>query len=547
MPDLFQTLCSSDLDFLNRLARAWKSELPVQEFSAALEDFQKLASERDLFDEIISSLPARAAAAWAYLLQHRGKASWSLFTRQFGELRTFGAAKRSREEPDLHPVSATEELWYRGLIGRAFLDLPPEPQEYAYIPDELLAFAAPEALTANRIGLRPASAVEKRVAFITSDAILDDITEVLAALRMSRPVEDLFKSRPYGYRDFVFALLHETGILTHPANLDATKVKDFLALTRAEALLQLFRTWRGSKKINDLRMLIDLVFEGNWTNDPLPPRELVLENICDSGTKMWWSLSGFIAQVKEKHPDFQRPAGDYESWFIRDVTTNEHLHGAEYWGRIDGALLYSLLTGPLHWLGVADLARNEKDGPVTGFKLSSLGEDLLADHTPVKCRVEDGIIVVGSDAMLHVPASAPRAIRYQIARFGTPMSGSTSERKYRITPESLRQAAEQGLKVSHLLQLFQQAKVKNVPPSLQQQLERWEKYGSEATIEKVILLRLARPELLPLLQKNPRTTPCIMAVLNNQSLLLKPGKVEQMRQGLAELGLLADVKIDSDV
>jgi hypothetical protein len=121
------------------------------------------------------------------------------------------------------------------------------------------------------------------------------------------------------------------------------------------------------------------------------------------------------------------------------------------------------------------------------------------------------------------------------------------ERKYRITPKSLRAAAERGLKVSHLLQLFQQAKVKNVPPNLQQQLERWEKYGSEATVERVLLLRLSRPELLPLLQKNPRTAPCIQAVLNNQSLLLKPGKVEQMRLGLAELGLLADVNIDSDV
>lgn len=547
MPDLFQTLRSTDLDFLNRLFRAWRSDLPVQEFSSALEGFQKLAGERELFDDVISSLPSRAAAAWAYLLQRRGKVSWAIFTRQFGELRTFGVAKRGREEPDLHPISATEELWYRGLIGRAFLDLPPEPQEYAYIPDEFLAFAAPDALATNRIELRPASALEKRAAFPASDAILDDMTEVLAALRMSRPVDDVFLSRPQGYRNFLFALLQETGLLTLPTNLDAVRLKDFLAMPRGEALLLLFKTWRDSKKINDLRLLPGLVFEGNWNNDPLTARELVLESIRDAGSKTWWSLNSFVTQVKDKRPDYQRPAGDYESWFIRDAETNEHMHGPAYWDRIDGALMTFLLTAPLHWLGVVDIARGDRVGPATGFRLSPLGEDLITGCVPVKCKIEDGIITVGSDGVLRVPLTVPRAIRYQAARFGDPMVGLTTERKYRVTPGSLREAAEQGLKVSHLLQLFQQAKTKNIPPSLVQQLERWEKYGSEATLEKVILLRLARPELLPLLQKNQRTSQCILAVLNNQNLLLKPGKVEQMRLGLAELGLLADVKIDSDV
>ena len=547
MPDLFQTLRSTDLDFLNRLAQAWKVDLSVQEFTSALDEFQKLVKDRELFDEVIGSLPARSAKTWESLLNHQGRMSWALFTRQFGELRSFGIAKRSREEPDLHPASATEELWYRGLIGRAFLDLPPEPQEYAYIPDEFLAFVNPGSTGESRIELRPASALEKRVAFPASDAILDDATDVLAALRMYRSTKNLFTNRPAGYREFLFALLIESGILTDPANLEAAKVKDFLAQSRGEALLSLFQIWRKSKKINDLRLLPGLVFEGSWNNNPLVLRELVLESIYPSGTKMWWSLNGFIAQVKEKHPDFQRPAGDYESWFIRDARTNEHLHGFGHWDRIEGALLGYLVSGPLHWLGVIDLARHEKEGACTGFKLSQAGEDLLNDRAPTRSKVEEGIITIGSDGVIHVPLNTPRPIRYQVSRFGMPMPGSPTERKFRLTPDSLQQAAEQGLKVSHLIQLFQQAKVKNVPPSLVQQLERWEKYGSEATIENVILLRLSRPELLPLLQKNTRTSTCIQAVLNNQSLLLKPGKVEQMRLGLGELGLLADVKIDSDV
>ena len=547
MPDLFQTLRSTDLDYLNRLARAWKVELSIQKFVSALDEFQKLANDRELFEEVIGSLPARAAKAWGSLLQHQGRMSWPLFIRQFGELRTFGLAKRSREEPDLNPISATEELWYRGLIGRAFLDLPPEPQEYAYIPDEFLVFVNPDSTGVNRIELRPASALEKRVAYPASDAILDDATELLAALRMDRPTDKLFTNRPAGYRDFLVTLLIESGILTSQSTPDAVRVKEFLAQARGDALYALFQIWRKSKKINDLRMLSGLLFEGNWSNDTFLPRELILVNVLPSGIKTWWSINAFIGQVKEKHPDFQRPAGDYESWFIRDAKTNEHLHGFIHWDRIDGALLTYLITGPLHWLGIVDLAKHDKEGTCTGFKLSLSGEDILNDRIPSRSKAEDGIIAVGSDGVIHVPLNTPRPIRYQVSRFGMPIPGSPTEQKFRLTPNSLRHAADQGLKVSHLVQLLQQANVKNVPPSLVQQLERWEKYGSEASVEKVILLRLARPELLPLLQKNSRTSPCIQAVLNNQNLIIKPGKVEQLRQGLAELGLLADVKIDSDV
>jgi hypothetical protein len=376
---------------------------------------------------------------------------------------------------------------------------------------------------------------------------LDDATEYLATLRMNRTVEDVFPLRGEPYRKFISALLLDASILAASANPDAGRIKDFLATRRSEALSLLFQTWCKSTRINDLRMVPGLFFEGNWSNDPLTPRELITQTFASLDVKTWWSMNGYINQVKEKRPDFQRPAGDYDSWFIRDAATNEHLHGAAHWNEIEGALLYYLVSGPLHWLGVVDLAQSTRDGSYTAFKLSLSGRDLLAGRIPIHCKEETGSITVSSDGIVHVPNNVSRALRYQISRFGAPLSVTPNERKYRLTPSSLHQAAEQGLKVSHLLQLFQQARVKNLPPNLVQQLERWEKYGSEASVEKAILLHLNRPELLPLLQKNQRVSQSIATVLNAQTAIVKPGKVEQLRQGLAELGLLADIKIDMDV
>lgn len=547
MPNLHQTLRSTDLDFLRRIARIWKIELDSQSFPAALKEIEQKVTDKDLFTEILEALPTDVKAGWKFLLEHHGKETWSIFTRQFGEFRAFGLAKRDREAPDLNPASVVEALWYRGLIGRAFLNIAPEPQEYAYIPDEFLSFIQDSPHEDFLLLPRPAAEVETRLPIKASDRILDDATEMLAALRMGRSLEYANLLRHPAYQDFLISLLTAASLITPEHIPDPAHLKDFLASTRSKALLSLYQTWLASTSLNDLHRLPGLLFEGNWSNDTVVPRKLLISLLTQLDPSTWWSTSSLISQVKENQPDFQRPAGDYDSWFIRDAKTNAHLHGVENWEKIEGSLLRYLIAGPLHWLGVVDLAYSEKNSRPMAFKLSNFGKDLLKGTAPTACPEEDGLITLTTEDTIHVPVNTPRAIRYQIARFGTLLHQTATEAKYRISPASLRQAAEQGLNVNHLTQLLQQAKVKNIPPALVQQLERWEKYGVEASVHQVTLLRLARPEILPLLQKNARASRCLGEVLNPKTIVVKPGSVENLRQVLAEMGFLADILLDGDV
>src|SRR5258707_9319744 len=72
----------------------------------------------------------------------------------------------------------------------------------------------------------------------------------------------------------------------------------------------------------------------------------------------WWSVDQLINAVKEEEADFQRPNGDYDSWYIRDAATNQYLRGFETWDKVDGAVLRFILTGPMHGLGLVDTAEN---------------------------------------------------------------------------------------------------------------------------------------------------------------------------------------------
>ena len=364
---------------------------------------------------------------------------------------------------------------------------------------------------------------------------------------MNRPLENIFPPQKVAYIQFLLALLSQMALITANHLPEPEKVKTFLSADRGEALLTLFMAWSQSKELNDLHMLPGLVCEGNWTNDPTLPRELLINLIKELGTSNWWSMSSLLNQLKTKAPDFQRPAGDYDSWFIREEKTHLALRGFASWDKVDGALIRYLIGGPLHWLGVVDVARADKSTPPLSFRISQNGVRLLQGLPSSDHSSENGTATVSADGTLFVTPGVARSIIYQLARFCEPVAGNKSEHKFRITARSLNLASDQGLRPSQLLQLLQQAKVKNIPQSISEALDRWEKYGAEIKLESSILLHLDKPDLLPLLQKTPRISRCLGEVLNSKTVTVKIGSVESLRQALAEMGLLAEIRLDKDV
>ncbi len=546
MPNLHQTLRETDLDFLQRVARQWRIELLAQGFQEALQELETKLCDETLYTEVIEALSESEKNTWQYLVDHSGKETWSQFTRQFGEVRAMGLAKRERVAPDEAPISDVEALWYKALIGRAFLRAGKEPQEFAYIPDEFLQWAKPTQQKPN-LQPRPATEAETKFPRKAGDRILDDATDLLAALRMCRDGKPDRSAYQLSYTHFIRSLLASGEVLTAEGQPDPAHLKEFLSASRAQVLLKLYQNWTTSSNINDLRMLPGLVFEGNWANDPLLPRQMLLGLLQELKPNAWWSVSSLVTQVRANLPDFQRSAGEYDSWFIRDAKTNAHLQGSKNWDKIEGALLRYLIAGPLHWLGLLDLGFSDKNSRPSAFRLSPVGQALLAGEAPALASDESGTISITASDTLVVPLNVARTLRYQLARFGQAIKQTGSETTYRLTPASLRAAAAQGLLGSHLIQLLQQAKVKNIPLALTQQLERWDKYGCEAEFSRPVLLRLARPEILPLLQRNPRAARCIEEVLNPKTLIVKAASIETLRQILAEMGFLADVHLDGDV
>ncbi len=543
MPDLSHTLQGNDLGFLKMVAGVWGIELNSPDAYTALPVLVSAMKNRRLAGEVIESLPAGARSALQALIGKDGALPWSLFCRKFGEVRVMGAAKRDRERPDLNPESPAEMLWYRALIGKAFFNLPPEPQEFAYIPEDLLEYLQALGASGPQPLGRPASPIESAHVIPSNDRLVDHTCTLLAALRLNPRLDGLATPGWEAPVTILRSLLLAAGLLDGNFAPLPENARAFLEAGRGAALSQLCRAWLSSPSFNDLRTMPQLVFEGEWNNHPLETRQALLEMLSTLPQDKWWNLASFIAAVRERQPDFQRPAGDYDSWFIRKENSQEYLRGFSAWDEVDGALIRFIITGPLHWLGIMDLTAQSPDEPPAAFRPSTWAAALTLGQPPKGLPVENAPVRVTPAGHLRLSNLTPRSARYLIARFCEWDNEEVKEYHYYLTPASLERARQQGLRISHLVTLLKKHAAGPLPPSLIMALERWEQFGEQAGIKKVSLLRVASPDILEALRKT-RSARYLGEVLNPTTVVVKPGGEEAVRNALAELGYLASSQLD---
>ncbi len=570
LPELSQSLHHVDLGHLQIIARAWALELSARDARSGLQDLIAHLLNPQRLQQVIDELPEEARAAFWDLLDHGGCLSWALFTRRHGALREVGPARRDRERPYLAPASPTEALWYRGLLGRSFLNTPDGPQEFAYIPKDFLALLPEIPPKKLREFGRLASAQEQTTPFLAGDLILDDACTVLAASRNAlRPEPFLLGQGPVSefasaYPRFLEELLSAAGLIDPSGMPSPEPVRSFLESGRGEALASLVRTWLNNAQLDELLLLPDRVVEGEIRNNPLETRRICLDFVSSApsqrikltgellpeqagpaeSSRPFVSLASFIAAIRQHHPDFQRLAGDYDSWFIRQRSSGLYLRGFEHWDQVEGALIRFIICGPLHWLGLVDLASEDSDLADPNFRYSALrfshqSPALLNGEAPGSALVETERWLTRSDGRILVPRLSSRAARYQIARFSTWEKVDRAGFHYRLLPASLERAQKQGLKISQLLALFRKM-AELMPPNIVRALERWEEHSREVVVEKVTILRVKDPEILQALRSS-RAARFFGDPLGPTAILVKPGAIEAVLNVLIEMGYLGEI------
>jgi hypothetical protein len=552
MRTLEQALLDHELIVLRVIGEWLGLDLTGTDKAAAVDQLTMALAQVDLVSEM-EYLEPEEATALADLVRQGGRAPVAVFARDHGEVRLMGPGKLEREEPWLDPASPAESLWYRGFLYRGFDQTDEGTLEFYYIPQELLYRLAPPAAAKREErpdeaepSLRPINPPgEARPA--PTDAV-DDLTTLLALAQRTglRPdrlpnLDGLMMDPDRGRRSLLLTLATEMSLLRRTDDiLRPTRAAiDWLQQSREAQLRVLVDAWSRSFW-NELRHTPGLVAEGeSWQNDPLLARTALMDAL--PADDQWYRLGDIVSVIRREDPDFQRPDGNYETWYIRDAQTLDYLSSFEDWERVEGRLLRYLIQGPLYWLGMVELsAANGSDSAayrLTPRALAWLGDEpAAADEVKVP-------LVVQPDGIILAPYNASRYERFQAARIADPEPLSPGRPyRYRIVPSSLAEAQGQGISPERMVQFLESASGRPVPTSVRRGISRWSEKGIEGRLQSVVVLRVGNAEILETLRANPKTRDYITEALGDLAVVIRHGEWEAFRQAVAQLGLLLDVE-----
>ncbi len=566
MRTLQQCLLDADLVRLRAIALFWDVELTT-------------SRQRDVALQLAEAMtaPQAVAAAWdalpddqrralEALLAADGQAPLKVFAREWGEVRAMGPARAEREQPWREPVSPVEGLWYRGFVARAFEQGPEGTYEAIFVPSELREHLMATPTPSATIILE--SVADLPVVSSAGDALLDDVCTLLAYLQNERVRPQADGGWPARHESLLLRRLRDAD----PARLallhhlvrgrqwlrvvdsghlrpDPGPVTAWLQSSSGQQRRALAEAWRDDPSWNDLFHVPTLIPEdtGAWRNDPLLARKTILRHlrVCTPGT--WYKLDDFVGAVKQAAPDFQRPDGDYTTWYIRDAATNAYLSGFESWDAVEGALIRYLLTGPLAWLGFVNLGSSVCGAPFTAFRLTLIGAVFLDLAAPAPEPASSPLTLRRDFSVLVPPAR--RYDRFQLARVAdwvsSPLVGRIEGGEllftYRLTPSSLGRARQQGISVARALKFLEQAIDAPVPRSIEAALTRWDARGAEARLERVVVLRLASEELMSQVLASLPARRLIREQIGPTAALVQEKDWPRLVAALGDVGLVPDV------
>jgi hypothetical protein len=517
------------------MADLW--EAPVEATSAGqmAEALATFIAQPERVRAAYQALPAAVRAALDALVAAQGRMPVAAFERRFGQVRPMGPGRLERERPWLAPISAAEALWYRGFIFRAFDRIGGAPVEVFFVPSELYEVLAPEPED-EALDLRaspPAPSARSEDA-----PLLDDLTTLLCFVHNSEVVLTPSGEWPLKARRSLAPMLRDPDGATSPVAsgrfawllhlatcLGWLRSEDgrlrlvpgpALAWLQSDAEAQralLVDAWLNDAAWNDLAHVPTLKLEMThaWSYDVQRARRAIAALWQEWRASNAGTTEDFVCYVHARAPDFARPDGRYDTWYVRDARTGEFLHGFEHWARVDGALVRYLVEGPLRWLDASPRTDGEAD---SAFCVTAGGEVRIAH--------------------------ALRYERFQLARVADWQETRADGYVYRLSPRALARARKQGIRVARVIAFLEQHSQQALPDSLRRALLRWEERGTEVRIAPRVMLRAANASTMEALLRLPRLRRLVVARCGPDCVLLRQRDLAEARQVIAESGLLVD-------
>ncbi len=553
MRDLLQVLREEDRLHWMAVAHAWSVDLtgagrdPLGHLVGAMLDAQRVRAQ-------LNTLPVAEREALGRLRRAGGRLPLARFAREFGEIREMGLARRERETPWLAPISTAEALWYGGWLGRGFAISRGGPEEFVFIPGDLLALmpadtlAAGDGLTLEAFTLGP-----KQVTSSQGSALAEDACTLLAFLRanpQSAAPPELWRRKEMLARHILIGpalpllvrLLQEAGVLRSDGlRLEPKAAAAFLGTSIDEVLQRLTNLWRESSAWNDLLEWGGVQTLGSsWPNDPTLARHNLLTFLSRIPVGAWVRLDSFAHALQAEDSEFMRPAAAIEGWTFVDRRTGHELRGWDAWGDVEGRFARWLLVAPLFWLGLTEITGAPQP---EAFRLTSVAASTLGLPSPMgEPQGKRSAVTLRSEGTLMVPRGTDLTLRYQLARSLSWVGRQGSAFVYRLDPMGLESARRQNLEVRHVISVLERSTGRPLPRPLSKALEDWQRHGARVVVRSLRVVQFKDAETARLAARVKGMSGIARETLGPQAWVVRTEDMGRLRLVLAESGLLVEVE-----
>ncbi len=563
MKDLYRCLSDHPLPLRRAIAEAWQTGVtPGME----LDDVRALADAilaSPHVAEVLAALSAQAREALTTIVR-TGGALPAHRLRGYGSLPRLGSARLARERPWLSPANPLEELYYAGLVYRAYGSPEEALGEIVLVPIELSALVAGLLPAGAGESLRWVDAVpQERLA---GDAFGEDLLAVLVCLRLGEigeidpqpdpsaagydPAALDLGSRLQGPPDAErLALLRQIlwrlrlVRLAGQAEQPSLRARDWMRLPQVRRQRTVYVAWRDDPHWNELYHLEGLQFgEAERSAHPIArARRNLVAVLEETAAGRWIALADLVAHLKRVRPDWVRTDGDYESAYARSAVSGEYLTGFGRWDEVEGALARHLLTRPLHWLGMVDLGLSSSGQP-QACRLSAVGRRMLAEPAESAGLREPPLpatVATTDDALIvTMPVDGTLNERYRLERIAEWLSQDETAR-YRLTPASIWQRQEADVTAEQIARFLRRLTRGELDAAAQETLRLWgERYGRVA-MRRVVLLETVDEATMQQLVASRRVRALLGPAVTANARLVEESNVDALSALLREMGIWA--------
>ncbi len=316
---------------------------------------------------------------------------------------------------------------------------------------------------------------------------------------------------------FIRLLLMALGLLREQGGLlCAAPARDYFMLPLLERARRCYRLWLETPFWNELPYLSEVALRP--VPPPLEPAQkevmqghaTIVARIAHELPDEWHDVATFIARTKLYVPYllFPRQYGPRTERY--SLGSNPYgwdfrlRHGwltpREGWYQVEGGFIRSVVTGPLHWLGLVDTKIEDKR---TLFRLSPGFSMITGNTQPEIAEEAPGRLIVQPNFELVALAPISEAMLIRLDRFAERVS-LEHVAQYRLTKASVTHAIQRGLHADTIQRVIEEAAGSEMPQNVRYSLVEWERQARRVELwQGMSLLEVDDAQLLDDLFADP--------------------------------------------